>query len=248
MATIEQVLHAVTEATRSGRAHWRTGSTDGHLMAVLGEYTLVVIGREGLRRERALQVIDSRGEILDEIREESLEHESEDWRELKSLQEMARRQALGVESQLDVLLLEISGRGGVRLVGRDAGEMTIQTEVWQPVQSLMEHLEPEVSARLAPWKPGTLADRHDADRLRKAIEWTRKDRGRLNRMLEEIGFERRTTQEGTVHQMGAFRLPAREIERLEEFLRRSGGFIIQAIQAIQDSRQGVPGSQQEEGE
>lgn len=187
----------------------------------------MVSGRESMEGETSLQVMDPRGEILDQIRAGRLDQDSETYRELESLHEAARRQALNVESHLDLLLREIDGTASARLVGTEHGEMRVSGETWQPMQALIEHLEPGVAAGLAPWQPGARASRSDAEKIQKALGQMRANPGGMDLFLSGAGFTRKTTPAGTTHTMGIFSLPKREIERLDEFLKHCRGFTVE---------------------
>ena len=226
MATIEQVLQKLNLMTREGRTRWRSTGTSGCYDTHLGQYTARVSGRDSRTQGASLQILDERGNILDELRVRDPERTPETAGELRSLQEMARRQALNVDGHLELLLRETEGTASARLVGTREGEITLGGEVWQPMTALIEHLEPQAAAGLAPWLPGAQASRGDAERIRKAIEQARKPGGRMDELMDDAGFSKEITSGGTVYRMGVFRLPLPDVERLEKFLRRSGGFTV----------------------
>ena len=229
---IKQVIHELDQRTKAGTIRWSQVGSSGHLTTSAGRYTVIVTGRESVSRESvsretSMKVLGAAGGVLDEIRAEELEKGSEAQKELESLQEGARRQALDVDSHLDLLLREIEGTASACLVGAETGRMRINGEAWQPMKALIEHLEPGVAAGLAGWQPGAQAGRRDADKIRKALGQRKSDPGGIDRYMADAGFTRKMTGAGIAYTMGIFSLPKREIDRLDEFLKECQGFTVE---------------------
>ena len=108
MAEITDILTTLLERTRQDKVAWQTTADESTFLVVLGKASMTI--HEGLHDDSViLRILNQEGREIESMYSGSDSEQttaSED-RQLQELYTMARRIALGVDSQLDELLKEL---------------------------------------------------------------------------------------------------------------------------------------------
>lgn len=109
MAEISDILTTLLERTRQDKISWQSTADDSAFLAVVGKGSVMIIEDQLYENIFVLRILNSEGREIESMAggSRSAQTNLEEGVQLRELYSMARRIALGVDSQLDDLLKEL---------------------------------------------------------------------------------------------------------------------------------------------
>jgi hypothetical protein len=104
MATIDEVLTKLLERTDAGKVNWKPTADEQTFVAALGNASVMI---QAFPEAPKLSILNKAGVEIEALGGNSVTLGGKAWAELADLYVMARRVALGVDSQLDDLMREL---------------------------------------------------------------------------------------------------------------------------------------------
>lgn len=108
---IAQLVNLLSKNTIAGTIIWEETNKTGVFQTSFPDYTVCLFPRQNRNSEDddiIIQVINSNGELVEEVSDVDLRSHLEDsYPLMKSMYEVARRQVMGVEQAIDSILKEL---------------------------------------------------------------------------------------------------------------------------------------------
>ena len=110
MAEITDVITKLLERTKENKVSWQTTAAENTFLAVIGKTSALVSAFEGMMGTHHFQfrILNERATVIANY-ETPTDLDTEIRGQLRELHELARRMALGVDSELDELLKALEG-------------------------------------------------------------------------------------------------------------------------------------------
>ncbi len=107
---IAQLVELLSKNTIDSRINWEETDQTGVFQTSFPDYTVRIFPRQNYTQDidYIVQVINSNGELVEEVSDEDLTNHTDDaYKLMKGMHEIARRQVMGVESALNSILNEL---------------------------------------------------------------------------------------------------------------------------------------------